>query len=60
MCMTCQSTEGWCFCGTNKDPQSRTAQCGARGSDGYCSVCGHAAGAVPADTSQMEYDYQEY
>jgi hypothetical protein len=29
-------------------------------SEGYCSVCGHSAGSVPADTAEHGYDYAEY
>lgn len=60
MCSWCQAPEGFCFCGTNKDPQGRTAPCGAKGSEGYCSACQHTAGAVPAETGEQGYDYEEY
>jgi hypothetical protein len=59
MCSWCEVTDSYCFCGTTKDPEGRTAPCGVR-SDGYCSVCGHSSGSVPADTSEHGYDYAEY
>ncbi len=59
MCSWCSSYEGFCFCGTSKDPEGRYEPCGAR-SEGTCSRCGHSAGPVPADTSDQGYDYVEY
>jgi hypothetical protein len=60
MCSWCQVTEGFCFCGSNKDPDGSTTPCGAKSPDAYCSVCSHSAVAVPAGTDDQGYDYQEY
>ena len=58
MCRYCPADNGYCFCGTNKDPQGRNAPCEVTtSSDGYCNACGHVAGEVVAE---VPYDVEEY
>ncbi|MFL6145073.1 MAG: hypothetical protein ACJ72N_24805 [Labedaea sp.] len=61
MCSWCQTTEGFCFCGSSADPDGRAEACGVRTDpDNECPRCGHCAGPVPLDTSQHSHDYAEF
>jgi hypothetical protein len=61
MCSWCNTTEGFCFCGSSKDPDDRTEPCGVKSDPSQtCPRCGHEGKAIPADTSSQGSDYVEY
>jgi hypothetical protein len=61
MCLSCATTEGFCFCGTSMDPAGSPQPCEVKSSsDSTCSRCQHMGGSVPADASSLGSDFVEY
>jgi hypothetical protein len=47
MCSSCVVEDGYCFCGTHRQPLPDGQHCGCEGGD-HCQWCGHASTGGPS------------